>query len=94
MGRSSPWCADDVVQGRKQLAFRQVAGGAEQDDGVGRWLIRVVIASVLLLVVSAELLAHRRQHLVGDVVVVAAGEAAVQRVGDDTGAGTPSSIAA
>ena len=45
------------------------------------WLIRR--AHCRLLVVAAELLAHRREHLVAEVVEPARGEALVQRGGED-----------
>src|SRR6478609_4469555 len=49
------------------------------------WRTAAAVTSLLLLVVAAEALAHRRQRLAGEVVQTAGGEPRVQRGGEHRG---------
>ena len=68
---------DHRLQRREDLLVREVAGGAEEDERVG--LRRAPSALGLLLDVTAEPEAHRRQDLLGEVGLAARGEALVER---------------
>ena len=83
------------LQRREDLLVGQVAGGAEEHQRVG---VGSVVHDRLrhvrrLLEVPAELEAHRREQLVGEVRLAARAEALVERRREH-GAGTASSMAA
>ena len=77
---SSPRRAIACRAGRS--ADSEIPGGAEQDERIGR-AARPSAASAAALDVAAELVAHRRQQPVGEVVLAARAEAAEERGGQD-----------
>ena len=73
------------LQRGKDLLVREVAGRAEEHEGVGvrgrsSW---APASRRRLLEMAAELVAHGRQQLVGEVRLAARAEALVQRGGED-----------
>ncbi len=76
-----PAAAGQRLEGREDLLVGEVAGGAEEDEGVGARPGR----RSLLLHVAAEAEAHRGEHLVLEEVQVARGEALEEGGGEDVG---------
>ena len=78
---------DHRLQRREDLLVRQVAGGAEEDEGVRmeRPSCCLLALPAAFLLVAAEFVAHRGQHLVGEVGLAARAEAFVQRGAEDRG---------
>ena len=67
------------LQRREDLLVREVAGRAEEHQRIGvRWGL-----DQLFFLVSAELVSHRREQLVGEVLCAARGEALRQRGAQD-----------
>src|SRR2546425_8771361 len=74
------------LQRRKDLLVGEIAGRAEEHEGVGvEFAHRGLRLLRRLFEVTAELIAHGREQLVGEVRFAARGEALVQRGGEDGG---------
>ena len=72
------------LQRREDLLVGQIAGGAEEDQGVGMGIVHEFSSSLWrrFFQVSAELKAHGREQFVLEVRLAARGEAFVERRGE------------